>query len=90
MWIKPIGRDLISSRTKEGLRSAKSRGRSGGRPSKRNKSDTVMALYNSGVPIKKIVADFSLSRATIHRIIKDNNEKVCSILQIISRCGCSI
>jgi DNA invertase Pin-like site-specific DNA recombinase len=49
-------RDLISERTKEGLKAAKARGRIGGRPSKRKeKSLFVHTLYKSGMNIVEIV-----------------------------------
>lgn len=65
-------RDLLSERTKEGLKAAKARGRSGGRPSKRNEKElTVRALYNSGVIIAEIVRQTGLSRSTVNRIVKD-------------------
>lgn len=65
-------RDLLSERTKDGLKAAKARGRSGGRPSKRNEKElTVRALYNSGVTIAEIVRQTELSRSTINRIVRD-------------------
>lgn len=65
-------RDLISQRTKEGLRAAKARGRSGGRPSKRtDKAIVVEALYKQGVKIVDIVKQTELSRSTVNRIISD-------------------
>lgn len=65
-------RDLISERTKDGLKAAKARGRSGGRPSKRNeKSLTVKALYDKGVSITEIVRQTDLSRSTVNRIVRD-------------------
>ncbi|EOU1656101.1 TPA: helix-turn-helix domain-containing protein, partial [Clostridium perfringens] len=67
-----LERDLISQRTKEGLRSAKARGRNGGRPSKRNdKADIVGLLYREGYKIVDIVKQTELSRATVYRILKD-------------------
>ena len=70
-------RDLISERTKEGLRASKARGRSGGRPSKRNaKGLTVEVLYNRGVKIADIVKQTDLSRSTVNRIIKDLKMKL--------------
>ena len=69
-------RDLISERTKDGLRSAKARGRSGGRPSKRNdKEMTVELLYAKGVKIVDIVKQTDLSRSTVSRIVKDIKTK---------------
>lgn len=73
-------RDLLSERTKDGLKAAKARGRMGGRPSKRtDKALTVHALYNSGVKIAEIVRQTSLSRSTVYRIIRDMQikQEVC-------------
>lgn len=67
-----LERDLISTRTKEGLTAAKARGRSGGRPSKRNeKAEVVKTLYNEGYKIVDIVKATSLSRTTIYRILNE-------------------
>lgn len=74
--LSQLERDLISQRTKEGLASAKARGRNGGRPSKQNeKSEMVMALYDSGMKIADIVRNTELSRSTINRIVKNHNNK---------------
>lgn len=68
--LSQLERDLISQRTKEGLASAKARGRNGGRPSKQNeKKDVVMALANSGMRIADIVKQTGLSRSTVNRIL---------------------
>lgn len=65
-----LERDLISTRTKEGLIAAKARGRSGGRPSKRNeKAEIVQTLYKEGYKIVDIVKATDLSRTTIYRIL---------------------
>lgn len=65
-------RDLISDRTKDGLLAAKARGRSGGRPSKRNEKEiTVKLLYEKGMRIADIVRQTDLSRSTVNRIVKD-------------------
>ena len=69
--LSQLERDLISQRTKEGLASAKARGRHGGRPSKQNeKSDVVKALANSGMRIVDIVEETGLSRSTVNRILR--------------------
>jgi DNA invertase Pin-like site-specific DNA recombinase len=66
--------DLVSSRVKEGLASAKKRGRVGGRPSKQNKhAEEVIAMFNGGMKKSKIVEATGLSRSTINRIINNNN-----------------
>lgn len=65
-------RDLLSERTKDGLKAAKARGRNGGRPNKRNEKElTVRALYDNGVTIAEIVRQTELSRSTVNRIIRD-------------------
>ncbi|MDG6880430.1 Helix-turn-helix domain of resolvase [Clostridium perfringens] len=70
--LSQLERDLISQRTKEGLKSAKAIGRNGGRPSKRNdKADTVRLLYKEGYKIVDIVKQTGLSRATVYRTLKD-------------------
>jgi len=73
--LSQLERDLISQRTKEGLASAKSRGREGGRPNERNsKADVVKLLGKEGYKIKDIVTKTGLSRTTIYRILKDIND----------------
>lgn len=71
-------RDLISERTKDGLKAAKARGRNGGRPSKRNEKGIIVSLlYKEGIRIVDIVKQTGLSRSTVNRIVKDiriNNE----------------
>lgn len=65
-------RDLLSERTKDGLKAAKVRGRSDSRPSKRYEKElTVRALYNSGVTIAEIVRQIELGRSTVNRIVRD-------------------
>lgn len=74
--LSQLERDLISQRTKEGLVSAKARGRNGGRPSKQNeKAEMVMALYDSGMKVADIVRNTELSRSTVNRIIKNHSNK---------------
>ena len=74
--LSQLERDLISQRTKEGLVSAKARGRNGGRPSKQNeKAEMVMALYDSGMKIADIVRNTELFRSTVNRIIKNHSDK---------------
>ena len=71
--LSQLERDLISQRTKEGLQSAKARGRNGGRPSKQNeKGEVVKALANSGMKIVDIVKETGLSRSTVNRILREN------------------
>lgn len=74
--LSQLERDLISQRTKEGLESAKVRGRKGGRPNKRNsKSKIVELMIQNKCTINEIVNQVGVSRSTIYRIIKDLNKK---------------
>lgn len=68
-------RDLLSERTKDGLKAAKARGRSGGRPRIRtDKTLTIQALYSKGVTIAEIVRQTGLSRSTVYRVLKDTDK----------------
>lgn len=70
--LSQLERDLISQRTKEGLASAKARGRNGGRPSMQNeKGETVRLLYQGGMKVTEICTQTGLSRSTVHRILKE-------------------
>ena len=77
-------RDLIAQRTKEGLESARARGRKGGRPKVKDKNiDKALKLYNSKeYSISEIVEMSGISQATLYRYIRkqantleNNNEK---------------
>jgi DNA invertase Pin-like site-specific DNA recombinase len=71
--LSQLERDLISTRTKEGLQSARIRGRIGGRPKIRNeKADLVLMMLDNGYKVKDIVAQTGLSRTSIYRIKNDN------------------
>lgn len=73
--LSQLERDLISQRTKEGLTSARARGRKGGRPSKRNtKSAVVKALASSGMKMVDICKETGLSRSTVYRILRDEEK----------------
>lgn len=74
--ISQFERDLISQRTKEGLDSARARGRKGGRPSKKDdKVELALKMYKSKeYSITEIMDASGLSKTTLYRYIK--NEKV--------------
>ena len=66
-------RDIIRERTNAGLRSARSRGRVGGRPRAMDEKKIIMAkaLYsNENTSINDICKTFKISRATFYRYIK--------------------
>jgi DNA invertase Pin-like site-specific DNA recombinase len=64
-------RDMISERTKAGLESARARGRSGGRPSKKNdKVELALKMYRSKeYSISQITEATGLSKTTLYRYI---------------------
>ena len=70
--ISQFERDLISERTKEGLSSARARGRVGGRPQKDDKAvEKAVKLYESKqYSIKEIVEMTGVSKATLYRKLK--------------------
>lgn len=65
-------RDLIVQRTKEGLISARARGRKGGRPKVKDKNiEKAIKLYNSKeYSISEIVEMSGVSQATLYRYLK--------------------
>lgn len=74
--ISQLERDLVVQRTKEGLASAKARGRKGGRPSCPNaKKETVRILAKNGMRIVDIVRETGLSRSTVNRILKEASQR---------------
>jgi len=66
-------RDLIVERTREGLKSARARGRFGGRPKRDDKStNKALKLYDSKeYTLKEIVDMTGVSQATLYRRIKE-------------------
>lgn len=67
-----LERQMTSERVKDGLKAAKARGRSGGRPSKVNAhADAVMMLYKGGMRISDIAEHEGISRTTVYKIIQD-------------------
>lgn len=70
--ISEFERDLISQRTKEGLESARARGRKGGRPTK-EKSNVSLALKmydDKKYTISEITRATGVSKSTLYRYIK--------------------
>ena len=75
--ISQFERDLISQRTKEGLESARARGRKGGRP-KKNTDDInkALRLYNSKeYSLKEIYEMTGVSQTSLYRYLKSFKDK---------------
>lgn len=75
--ISQFERDLISQRTKEGLESARARGRVGGRPRKHGKkTEIALKMYNSKTyGIAEILTATGISKSTLYRCIREQNSK---------------
>lgn len=71
-------RDLISERTKEGLKSARMRGKNGGRPAiKKTDIDKALKLYDSQkVAIQDICTMCNISKNTLYNYIRQRKDKV--------------
>src|SRR5699024_6749004 len=70
-------RDLIVERTKEGLKSARARGRKGGRPkvSHKNISRAMNLYHTEEYSVKDIVEMTGISKATPYRYLNQNEIK---------------
>lgn len=65
-------RELIRERTIEGLRAARARGRSGGRPAALSKSKlrlAQIALQDRTTPVAELCRDLGVSRSTLYRYL---------------------
>jgi len=73
-----FARDLIVQRTKEGIESARARGRKGGRPKVKEKFiEKALKLYFSKeYSISEIVALSGISQATLYRYIRNKGSNV--------------
>lgn len=68
-------RDIILERTKEGLESARKRGRVGGRPRvDESVKRKVFALYEAGEGATDIAKEYGLGRATVYKIINEKKK----------------
>ena len=75
--IAQFERDVIADRTREGLKSARARGRTGGRP-KANEAQVKKALklyHTQQYSIKEIEEMTGVKKDTLYRSLKNTNEK---------------
>lgn len=73
-----VERDLIIERTNAGLKSARARGRIGGRKPRLTPSQeqAILSIANSGQQsLTAIATDFNISRSTLYRILHRHSEK---------------
>ena len=67
-------REIISERTKAGLKAARARGRFGGRPKKLNEEQAQMVRKmwkDHTIPIEEICRTFDISRTAMYRYLKE-------------------
>ncbi len=67
-------REIISERTKAGLKAARVRGRMGGRPKKLNEEQTQMVKkmwIDHSITIDEICRTFDISRSTLYHYLKE-------------------
>ncbi len=67
-------REIISERTKAGLKAARARGRFGGRPKKLNEQQTQMVKKmwrDHAITIEEICRSFDISRSTLYLYLKE-------------------
>jgi len=75
-------RELIRERTQAGLKSARARGRKGGRPKglspkAREKAEIAEALYKNGtISVKNIAAQLGISKTTLYVYLKARNVRI--------------
>lgn len=78
-------RELIRERTQAGLKSARARGRKGGRPkgmsqSAMEKAAIAEALYTNGtIPVKKIAEQLDISKTTLYLYLRSRSVCIGSI-----------
>ncbi len=72
-------RDLISERTQAGLKSARSRGRLGGRPKSMDDTKLKLAvemMKDVSIPVKKVCDTLNVSKSTLYRYLRTKEAKI--------------
>ena len=81
-------RELISERTMAGLASARTRGRSGGRPFKMTAAKLRLAMAAMGQPetiVSKLCEELSVTRQTLYRHVSPKGEIRPDGVKLLSR-----
>lgn len=76
--LKAMEVQVLSERTKDGLRAARARGKKGGRPKgtyNRNKAAAAVTLYSKELPISKITSTLGISRSTLYDYLRREGVK---------------
>lgn len=70
-------RETIAERTREGLASARARGKVGGRPKiNEKKRDTAYIMYESNIAISEICNTLKIGKSTLYNIIKEKRAEM--------------
>jgi len=70
--IAEFEKELIKERTLAGIKSARARGRLGGRPKRllKNTEDSARHLYKANSPVKDICSTLNISKSSLYRILR--------------------
>jgi DNA invertase Pin-like site-specific DNA recombinase len=75
--LKSMEVQVLSERTKDGLKAARARGRFGGRPKgsyNKNKAAAAVTLYKRELPISEIIKTLEISRSTLYQYLRFEGE----------------
>lgn len=76
--LKGMEVEVLRERTRDGLESARARGRKGGRPKgsyNKNKAAAAVTLYQRKLPITEITQTLSISRSTLYEYLRKEGVK---------------
>ena len=69
--------NLIQERTRAGLKAARARGRTGGRPKKLDEQqrELVTRLYKEGTPVPEILKTVKISKGTLYSYVREETSE---------------
>ncbi|UII29056.1 recombinase family protein [Fulvivirga maritima] len=76
--LKQMELEILRERTKEGLKAARARGRTGGRPKgtyNKTKASAAAHRYQQGIPVAEILTDLKISRSTLYDYLRREGVK---------------